>query len=681
MFFERFLSCRALGLTAKTFGVSFFWTAFFLFSLVFESGATAQTTADFRSPSARSASAVSRGIPARVESNAFSGTTRARTEAKNVFGETVSATNGVRRVAREPDDGTIRRAAARGGSNGVAKKSATAVPGRVGVEERTNVASERSGAGAVNVDVETSTYRQTFDAPTSLPSVGFQLQIKRFATLEEAEREPTPSDGYLAILPRENFLKENPEDPQNLTKAARGGIDARVKPNDVESGTNGANGNVVASTSVRENAPNETGVATANGEVVVFTLSGLQPDEARLLRDAEDGRWNEIDLFGAALIAEGLTTEKRRAPYRAKFERLVAELSAATAFERDQLSKTEAIYNFLHQNVLTAQYNLNCSSLVAALDTGVFNCVSATTLFNCFAERSGLRVAALETTGHAKSRVKFADSFLDLETTCSSWARLPDKLRPYSRSVAVARPIQTSAGIDATIAESSSFEKTRITNETAFADGSQTIVRGADGGGWSVANSGLDAAPDSARSGANANLNGNSAFGLDGADYVAEIGSTTFDPRTFEAEGAAPIGYSHTKNRRPMREIGEVELVATIYYNVGVDFYQNERYEEAIAAYIKAARLAPNNLTILGNLKATLNNWAIQIAMKEKNFERAIQITEQGMILDPNFEEYKMNLPIFFQHWTTYLAKDNRWDEVARVEREYRKRFPKPTPR
>ena len=300
---------------------------------------------------------------------------------------------------------------------------------------------------------------------------------------------------------------------------------------------------------------------------------------------------------------------------REKFDRFAAELATLTERETDPLEKTKIVYGYLHDVVLTEKYNLNCSSLVASLETGVFNCVSATALFNCFAARSGLEVAALETTGHAKSRVKFADSFLDLETTCSSWDRLPDKIRPYSRP----RSTTTDGGA---ILQNVSFER---------------------------------------------------------REPNADAGSTTFDAETSTPD--APLGYSYTRTRKPMREIGDVELVATIYYNVGVDFYQKERFEEAIVAYVKAARLAPNNLTILGNLKATLNNWAIQIAMKDEDFERAIQVAEQGLLLDPNFPEYKMNLPIFFHRWVDCLARDNRWDEAKRVEREYLKRFPKPTPR
>lgn len=446
------------------------------------------------------------------------------------------------------------------------------------------------------------------------PGVDVSLPFARRATREELERWRASEKGTLVAIPRANFLKSANEKksldadvPSGIDAATTGAVSARdaVEAPSTES---------VASAlpSVDANAAN-----VGADEYVVFTLSNLPPDEAALLRDAEDGRWDEIDLFDAALIAEGLTTRDRRAPQREKFDRFAAELATLTERETDPLEKTKIVYGYLHDVVLTEKYNLNCSSLVASLETGVFNCVSATALFNCFAARSGLEVAALETTGHAKSRVKFADSFLDLETTCSSWERLPDKIRSY------ARPLATAPETGGATLQNVSFER----RET---------------------------------------------------DAVADAGSTTFDAETSTPD--APLGYSYTRTRKPMREIGDVELVATIYYNVGVDFYQKERFEEAIVAYVKAARLAPNNLTILGNLKATLNNWAIQIAMKDQDFERAIQVAEQGLLLDPNFPEYKMNLPIFFHRWVDCLARDNRWDEAKRVEREYLKRFPKPTP-
>ena len=125
-----------------------------------------------------------------------------------------------------------------------------------------------------------------------------------------------------------------------------------------------------------------------------------------------------------------------------------------------------------------------------------------------------------------------------------------------------------------------------------------------------------------------------------------------------------------------MREISDVELVATIYYNVGVDYSQAGDYERSIASYIKAVQLAPENKTILGNLKATINNWAIDVAMKDKDYETAILLTDLGLRIDPDFREFNLNLPIFYHDWIELLVKAKKWDDVERVQNEYRKRFP-----
>ena len=51
--------------------------------------------------------------------------------------------------------------------------------------------------------------------------------------------------------------------------------------------------------------------AAAGEDFIVFTLTNLAPQEAQLLRDSVDGRWNDFDLLNASLIAEGLTLQPR----------------------------------------------------------------------------------------------------------------------------------------------------------------------------------------------------------------------------------------------------------------------------------------------------------------------------------------------------------------------------------
>jgi len=430
-------------------------------------------------------------------------------------------------------------------------------------------------------------------------------------------------NAQLVVVPRKNFVEANVKSQEESENESE---DFSIQSDPFSDSTSDVSKLDVSEAQEVEKASENK--ATENvDDYVAFVLTNLDRDEGILLRDAQDGEWNSTDLLSASLIAEGLTTARQRAHYRSVYARLLQMLAPKVERVSEPFQKSEIVYGFLHQTALTSKYDLNCSSVAKALDTGVFNCVSATVLFNCFAKESGLNVAALETTGHAKSRVKFADSYLDIETTCSDWNRLPDRVQAYA-------PTRKKSDDLNAIAERGVPSQLDSTS----------IVRG-----------NVDDATSQ-------NVPGNVK---DGVKTPNAEGSTSF-----EIDSEAPLGYSFTRTKRPMREITDVELVATIYYNVGIDYYQAGSYERAIASYIKAIQLAPNNHTILGNLKATLNNWAIELATKEKRYATAVQITLFGLALDPNFEEFKVNLPVFFHDWVEYLAKDNKWEEIERVQKE-----------
>ncbi len=439
----------------------------------------------------------------------------------------------------------------------------------------------------------------------------------RVLSPEAAEEYARNSSQFCVVTPRRNFLFV-PESDLSGQKRDDQSSSSGVAATQGQGRGSGDSRSEVANE--KSDFAGQSTAADASNDYVVFTLTGLDSDEILLLKDSVDGHWEDVDLLNASLIAEGLTTLEKRAHYTSRFETLLAVLSRETSGLTDQYMKTEKVYDFLHGRALYSKYDLNCSSVAASLDSGVFNCVSATVLFNCFASRVGLDVAALETTGHAKSRVKYSDSYLDIETTCTKWDRLPDRIRPYAKP---REPVAPNVGIDAALASDKSAPKFDL---VSFKD----------------------------------------------SNRESEEGSTSFT-----LDSSAPLGYSFTRSRRPMREITEVELVATIFYNVGVDYYQSGNFERAVASYIKAIQLAPNNKTILGNLKATLNNWAIEVAMKEKKYAVAIQITDLGRLLDPDYNEFKTNMPIFFHDWIEYLAKDNRWEDVKLVQEEYWKRFPR----
>ena len=89
----------------------------------------------------------------------------------------------------------------------------------------------------------------------------------------------------------------------------------------------------------------------------------------------------------------------------ARLDALLVELRDTVPVAGTPQEQAQAIFEFMHRRILIAGYSRNCTDLATTLEHGRFNCVSATVLFNCLAERFDLRVCGLETPGHALSRL------------------------------------------------------------------------------------------------------------------------------------------------------------------------------------------------------------------------------------------------------------------------------------
>lgn len=80
-----------------------------------------------------------------------------------------------------------------------------------------------------------------------------------------------------------------------------------------------------------------------------------------------------------------------------------------------------------------------------------------------------------------------------------------------------------------------------------------------------------------------------------------------------------------------------------IYYNRGVDLLTANRFAEAAAANAKALELDPQNTPARGNLLATLNNWAIDLA-RHGHYGRAADLLSQGLAIAPDYAPFKTNV-------------------------------------
>ena len=357
----------------------------------------------------------------------------------------------------------------------------------------------------------------------------------------------------------------------------------------------------------------------------VCLINHLSEGERLLLSDAADGEWNQLRFVDAILIADGVS-DQERAVCRDIYDYHLARLRNEIGETEDDYEKARRVYEYLHREILTGSYDLNLSSAAACLQTGTYNCVSATALFNALAGDVGLVSYGLEMTGHAKSRILCGNTYLDIETTCPKWELLPD--RPV--------PIPESQPGTALLAREADFIRQVNYLESTSAYPSESAAPEGE----------LKAAP------------------LQGADDASR-------PATPEQALAL-------SGKKPARTVTAVQFIATIYYNRAVDFYQENKFDSAIYAYLKALAIDPNNKTVLGNFKATLNNLAIELASRGKNYNEAIRLTEQGLALDPNFDQFRTNLPLYYHHWSSELRKSNRLEEALQVEARFRRAFPQP---
>ena len=319
-------------------------------------------------------------------------------------------------------------------------------------------------------------------------------------------------------------------------------------------------------------------------------LRSVDPVERALFQDAENGRWEQFDLFRAAMVAEGIRDIEFIRTHEARLDALVAQVTALHGNTSAQ-NLTRALFEAMHKELLTQPYDLHCTELSKVMLTGHFNCVSATILFNCLAEKAGINVTALEMPGHALSRVYFAGGvFTNIETTCPTWFNLQSEHERHQATLARIAP----------------------------SPGTPTPPTG---------------------------QNAVSATAEPPADLMTDLMA------------------NH-------REITPVQLVATVYYNIGVDLLAKAKYPEAAAANVRALYLDQGNEQAWNNLLVSLNNWAIDAAGRDKQtrlYDLAAFLLDQGVALDPGYEKFRANYTFVFHDWIRELALLGRFEDARKV--------------
>ena len=146
------------------------------------------------------------------------------------------------------------------------------------------------------------------------------------------------------------------------------------------------------------------------------------PLERALLEDVRDGSLDSHSPLDAALIVGGARDRQELDAFRRRFEQKVAPIVARASGLSTPAERAAALLGALHpartsQAPLLREYAVNATTLVDIIETGRYNCVSATIVFTILATRLGLDANPVLTPTHARAAVRVGGRRVPVETT------------------------------------------------------------------------------------------------------------------------------------------------------------------------------------------------------------------------------------------------------------------------
>jgi len=162
----------------------------------------------------------------------------------------------------------------------------------------------------------------------------------------------------------------------------------------------------------------------------------ISEEEARLFKDASDGKLDEWTFAEAALLSSGIGEAEIRKKYLAQIDRITEQAKAAVKDTSTPFEKGEALLKWLHKNSMKGGYETHQTDLSKVLANGTFNCVSSATLYNIIGRRLDLDLRAIEVPDHAFSIHYEGTKHVDVETTTAlgfNPARDPRVLEQFTR--------------------------------------------------------------------------------------------------------------------------------------------------------------------------------------------------------------------------------------------------------
>lgn len=175
--------------------------------------------------------------------------------------------------------------------------------------------------------------------------------------------------------------------------------------------------------------------------------ASITPLSQQLLADAGDGTLDDFTFLDASLIASGIDQPQRLEECRRRFQELCDRLQARQAPIETRRDLAVAVLAFLHQEVLTQNYQIETTQVDQALMTGHYNCVASTILFRCLSAEMGEVPVVVATPSHVFCRYP-GPARIDVETTCPDWFTLS-----ASSAVVADHPASQASGAARTLSE------------------------------------------------------------------------------------------------------------------------------------------------------------------------------------------------------------------------------------
>lgn len=142
-----------------------------------------------------------------------------------------------------------------------------------------------------------------------------------------------------------------------------------------------------------------------------------------------------------------------------------------------------------------------------------------------------------------------------------------------------------------------------------------------------------------------------------------------------EFEKLTGFAYIPDSHRDRRREVGELGLLAIVYYNHGVELTRQKRHPEALLAYFRALSLDAEFASAVQNALAVLANWGVDLA-RQRKFEEAVTVAGMGLELAPQDAALVNNRKAVWSQWAESLMKDGRNDEALAILRRAEQAIP-----